>query len=152
MKRGEIWYVKKFPSYGCVTESGRPAIIVSNDVGNRFSDTVEVVYLTTKSKKPMPTHVSIASSRMPSTALCEQIHSVSKDLLTELCGNCSEQEMLEIDNAVGISIGLYPVPNCEDEKEEKKEEREIDLSALQIELRVYKDLCNQLLEMLNKTA
>lgn len=148
MNRGEIWYVTKFPSDGCVQESGRPAIIVSNDTGNKFSSVVEVVYLTTKDKKPMPTHVEITSSMLTSTALCEQIHSVSKELLTGYCGKCTEKEMKQIDNALAVSIGLNSKA-AENEQNAEKESDESVILALQVELKVYKELFTQIFEKLN---
>ena len=42
-----------------VNSGGRPAVIVSNDKNNAKSNTVEVVYMTTKPKTDLPTHVYI---------------------------------------------------------------------------------------------
>ena len=52
---------------------GRPAVVVSNDMCNRYSPVITVVFLTTREKKDLPTHVQIKSSRYDSTALCEQV-------------------------------------------------------------------------------
>ena len=38
---------------------GRPAVIISNDIGNNAGPVLEIVYLTTQEKKPLPTHVKI---------------------------------------------------------------------------------------------
>lgn len=43
------------------------------------SNTVEVVYMTTKPKTDLPTHVYIESALRPSTLLCEQISTVSEE-------------------------------------------------------------------------
>ena len=81
IKRGDIWYVRKDNYTGCEQAAGRPAIIVSNEKNNASSETVEVVYLTTQPKKDLPTHVLIRSSERESTAICEQITTVSVDRL-----------------------------------------------------------------------
>lgn len=81
IKRGDIWYVSKDNCTGCEQAAGRPAIIVSNEKNNACAETVEVVYLTTQPKKDLPTHVLIRSSERESTALCEQITTVSVDRL-----------------------------------------------------------------------
>lgn len=81
IKRGDIWYVSKDNYTGCEQAAGRPAIIVSNEKNNACAETVEVVYLTTQPKKDLPTHVLIRSSERESTALCEQITTVSVDRL-----------------------------------------------------------------------
>lgn len=104
--RGDIFFVKKFGyKTGSEQHSGRPAVVVSNDIGNKHSNTCEIVYLTSKRKKPLPTHVDIMC-KIPSVALCEQIYSVSKDRLVEYVRECTEAEMKEIDRALMISLGL----------------------------------------------
>jgi hypothetical protein len=64
------------------------------------------VYLTTKEKKPLPTHVKINSSKYPSTVLCEQIDTVNKDKVGDYIGQCSMAEMKRIDAALAVSIGI----------------------------------------------
>lgn len=51
MKRGQIYYVRSnYREEGSEQRGGRPAVIVSNDKNNAKSNTVEVVYMTTKPK------------------------------------------------------------------------------------------------------
>lgn len=85
---------------------GRPAVIISNDIGNKAAPILEIVYLTTQEKKPLPTHVKISSSKYPSTALCEQISTVSKEKIGNYLGQCSTAEMKRIDEALAVSIGI----------------------------------------------
>ena len=73
MKRGEIYYIEStYRETGSEQRGGRPAVIVSNDKNNENSEVVEVVYMTTKPKNDLPTHVFIRSALSPSTVLCEQ--------------------------------------------------------------------------------
>ena len=81
---------------------GRPAVIISNDIGNNAAPILEVVYLTTQEKKPLPTHVKINSSKYPSTVLCEQIDTVNKDKVGDYIGQCSMAEMKKIDAALSL--------------------------------------------------
>lgn len=89
-----------------VQGGGRPAVIISNDIGNNAAPILEVVYLTTQEKKPLPTHVKINSSKYPSTVLCEQIDTVNKDKVGDYIGQCSMAEMKKIDAALAVSIGI----------------------------------------------
>ena len=57
MNRGEIYWVKCAAARGGEMRKDRPALIVSNELCNKHSPVVEMVYLTTKEKKPLPTHV-----------------------------------------------------------------------------------------------
>lgn len=106
MKRGEAYIVKSRYSVGSEIAKARPAVIVSNDALNATAEVVEVVYLTTKPKKELPTHACIQATGVPSTALCEQIDSVSVTLVCHRVGVCSEKEMAAIDRALMSSIGL----------------------------------------------
>lgn len=85
---------------------GRPGIIVSNEMNNRYSPTVEVVYLTGKPKKPLPTHVRINSAKYPSTALCEQITTVAKERISSYVEKLSPEEEQALNAALMVSIAL----------------------------------------------
>ena len=105
--RGEIYYV--YPSGGGVGSeqtAGRPAIVVSNDKANQHSPVIEMVYLTTQPKNSLPTHVDITSAERPSIALCEQIHSVSKNRVGGFIAKCTDREMAMIDGALCVSLGI----------------------------------------------
>ncbi len=106
IERGDIFFIKRFRTYGSEQQSGRPAIVVSNDVGNRYSTAIEVVYLTSQQKTPLPTHVTVYSSHRESTALCEQITSVDKTRLGEYVGHLTDEEMRAVDYALLVSLGL----------------------------------------------
>ena len=106
MKRGDIYYVLEGAYVGSEQKAGRPAVIVSNETLNSKGGTVEIVFLTTKPKSRIPTHITIRSATYVSTALCEQITSVSKERIGEYVGTCTESEMLQIDIALKISLGL----------------------------------------------
>ena len=105
--RGDIIYVTdSILRIGCEIGGGRPAIIVSRDRYNFYSDVVEIVYLTSKDKKPMPSHVRIHSYNRMATALCEQVSSIDKIRIGSVNGHCSQQEMMAIDQALLYSLGL----------------------------------------------
>lgn len=106
IKRGDIFYIHKYPVIGSEQEAGRPAIIVSNEANNRHSSTVEVVFLTTQAKAELPTHVHIESAARPSTALCEQVTTVSLERLGDYGGCLTEREMTQVDIALLISLDL----------------------------------------------
>lgn len=111
MKRGEIYYIKHRTTMGSEIAGDRPAVIVSNNVLNETSTVLEVVFLTTKPKKHLPTHATIYATGVKSTALCEQVYSVSDALVGDYCATCNEAEMAELDDALRASLGLYgPAP------------------------------------------
>lgn len=113
IKRGDIYWIEQSkyrPAVGSVQNPGRPGIVVSNDANNACSPTLEVVYLTGKPKKDLPTHCTIRSAKITSIALCEQVTTVSVEQLEDYVGHCTEEEMAEVDRCIAISLGL-PDPN-----------------------------------------
>lgn len=108
MKRGEIYFVHGSKvAQGSEQRRDRHAIIVSNDIGNKYSTVVEVVYLTKKNKKiTQPTHVEIMSAEFPSIALCEQVDTVSKMFVGEKLGCVSDDELTGINHALAVSLGI----------------------------------------------
>lgn len=140
--RGEIYYINKFPTNGSEQEPGRPAVIVSNDKNNETAETVEVVYLTTRPKKELPTHVSVCGTGIPSTALCEQISTVSVDRVGSYRGKCVKSEMEAIDTAMMVSLGLGEMMTATLE--------EIGESRAEVERDIYKEMYEKLLmEVMN---
>lgn len=122
--RGDIFYIEKSASaYATGSEqyAGRPGIIVSNEKNNACSETVEIVYLTAQPKTDLPTHVVIRSARKPSVAICEQINTVSKSRLGDYVGACTDNEMFQIDIALGISLGLSDLPQPEERSADPEE-------------------------------
>ena len=107
IRRGEIYYIESgFQTTGSEQRPGRPAIIVSNDMNNELSSTVEVVYLTTQPKHNLPTHVAIRSLKRDSIALCEQITSVAVERVGDFCGEVSDSELRAVEAAMRTSLGL----------------------------------------------
>lgn len=104
--RGEIYYIHETEVTGNEQTGGRPAVVVSNDIGNEHSPIIEVVYLTTQEKKPLPTHVSVYSAAKPSTALCEQISTVHKSRIGSYVGQATDAEITNIDKALAVSLGI----------------------------------------------
>lgn len=108
IRRGDIFYIsggKTYAEYGRQSDSGRPAIIVSNDAMNKTADYVEVVYLTTQEKKPLPTHCEIIC-KQKSTAMCETIYTVNKDRVGDYVKSLTSAEIAALNECLMNSIGL----------------------------------------------
>ena len=107
IKRGDIYFITGIEATGSEQGGERPAVIVSNDTGNKYAPVVEAVYLTTKRKTDIPTHVYINSAERPSIALCEQIVTVCKSRLERYVGSVTVSEMRRIDRALSTSLGIH---------------------------------------------
>lgn len=104
IRRGEIYYIDGAQT-AFSQSAGRPAIIVSNNAANIFSNEVLIVWLTRNLKKPLPTHV-IVQTDCQCTALCEHIETVRKDRVGKYVGRLTQREMGAVDEALLVSIGL----------------------------------------------
>lgn len=110
IKRGDIYYADLNPAVGSEQGGIRPVLVVQNDVGNCYSPTIIIAVLTSKSKKKLPTHISIHSGEgniaMDSTVLLEQLRTIDKFRLQKYVGSISGETMDRIDRAMLVSLGL----------------------------------------------
>ena len=85
----------------------RPVVIVSNNKCNQHSPVVSIVPLTSKPKKWLPTHVGLRGFGLTadSTALCEQITSIDRNLITRSIGHITSVRVQDlIDHALRVQI------------------------------------------------
>lgn len=112
MKRGEIYWTNLDPTQGHEIKKTRPCIVVSNDVGNEFSETVTVVPLTSKTnnKKVYPFEVfipeSVTALSTDSKAKANQIRTIDKSRIGDLIGFVSKRWMDRLDRAIKIHLSL----------------------------------------------
>ena len=109
IRRGDILYADLSPVVGCEQGGIRPVLVIQNDIGNRYSPTVIVEAITSKSKKELPTHVELGcmeALQKNSVVLLEQIRTIDRIRLLEYIGSVSRLRMLLIDQALLLSVGL----------------------------------------------
>lgn len=108
MKRGGVFYAD-LPVRGSVQGRVRPAVIISNDLNNMFSPTVQIIPLTSKTKKKeLPVHVGIDGKvlgREPQV-LIEQPPSVDKAVLIGRKGSLPKETIRVIETAIRIQFGF----------------------------------------------
>ena len=107
--RGEVYSVDFGIGKGSVQGGLRPAVIVQNNIGNIHSPTVLVAPLTSKNKRELPTHVKFSGTERSScsgTIMLEQIFTVNKFELLKCLGDCSEECLEKVDEALKISFHL----------------------------------------------
>lgn len=111
IKRMEVWEVDLGAGDGSVQGGNRPCVVVSNDMGNKYSPVVIVVPLTSsKVKRPMPTHVFVDANDCgifcDSTVLCEQVITVTKERLKFKIFEMPMTYLKKINNALNVSLNL----------------------------------------------
>lgn len=111
VKRGDIYYADLSPVIGSEQGGIRPVLIIQNDIGNKYSPTVIVAAITSQiNKAKLPTHVEISSEEYglnrDSVVLLEQIRTIDKRRLRDKIGHISDNLMIQVDEALMISLGL----------------------------------------------
>ena len=150
INRGEIYYITR-PEYAGaeIRAQGRPAVIVSRQYFARTSPVQQVVFLTTRDKPNLETHVEITSTGVRSTALCEQINSVSVDRFGDRCGVCAPDEMERIDKALAWGLALEPPlnvgPITDDEDDAPMDDTARELLIAETQRDAYREMYERLL-------
>ena len=117
-KQYEIWFAELGEHYGtCVQSGNRPVLILTNNVANRYSQTLTVVPLTSKMKKlDLPTHVVLTKAHCEmlkpeqmedSVLLIEQITTIDQSaLFSRLSRVTSVEKKQEIEQAVARQFDM----------------------------------------------
>ena len=114
IKRGAIYLVNFDPTMGAEIKKTRPALVIQNDIANRYSPIVIVAALTSRYDFPLyPTEVLIRKTESiladDSVVLLNQIRSVDKKRLVWRLGVLTGETMHRVDRAVEISLGLIQI-------------------------------------------
>lgn len=109
--RGDIYYADLSPVVGCEQGGIRPILIISNDIGNRYSPTVIVAAITSRlGKSQLPTHIYIdgeqSGLRRNSVVLMEQVRTIDCSRLKEYIGHLGTDSMEMVDQAIAVSFGI----------------------------------------------
>lgn len=110
IRRGQVYIADLGSGQGSEQQGVRPVLIIQNDVGNHFGNTVLVVPITSQMKKDMPTHMRIsqgtAGLTKDSTALIEQMRTVDKSRLRHCIGVFTSEMMNIVNDKIMIQVGL----------------------------------------------
>jgi mRNA interferase MazF len=111
--RGDVYLVELDSLSGKEAPKARPALIIQNDVGNRFSPITIVAPISWAKEIPKPLPITIylekgeAGLDEESYVDCGQIQTVEKEQrLISKFGSLDKPKMLEVDKALKISLAL----------------------------------------------
>jgi len=123
VRRGEIYWVEFDPVKGNEQSSLRPALVVQNDTGNRFSPTTVVAAITSRvSSQPYPFVVTIQPAEsglpVPSAVNCAQLATIQQsgaesrlrpprgESEVRAIGQLSPERLAEVDQALRFNLAL----------------------------------------------
>ena len=110
-RRGDIYLVTFDPTLGAEIKKTRPALILQNDIGNRYSSVTIFAAITSQfEESPYPTEVIIKSPEggliSDSVVNLSQIRSIDKRRLIKRLGKLRPSTMNKVEQALLISLGV----------------------------------------------
>jgi mRNA interferase MazF len=111
IKRGDVFLASLDPVIGKEISKTRPVVIVSNDINNRFSDTVSVLPLTSQHVDrayPFEVFLPKKSGNLPkdSKVKANQIRTIDKSRLVSFIGRLDAACMADVDRAIKVHLGI----------------------------------------------
>lgn len=110
-RRGELYWVSLDPTIGSEIAKTRPAVIISNNVGNQYAERVIVAPISTgNTHKIYPFEVKLGIGEggigQPSKVLLDQIRTVDKARLGSRLGTLDLAKVEEINQAIRLSLAV----------------------------------------------
>ena len=110
-RHGDVYEVNLDPVVGSETGKRRPALVVSNDINNEFSQTVTVLPLTGQpARKHYPFEVlvpkGVAGLAADSRIKANQVRTVDKRRLVSFRGSLPAQYLPQVEKALKIHLNL----------------------------------------------
>lgn len=113
-KRGDVWLVNFDPTLGAEIRKTRPAVVLQNDVANRWSPITIVAAMTSKfDERLYPTEVRVQPPEgglsQDGVILLNQIRSIDQARLVKRLGALKPDTLARMNLALQVSVGLIPV-------------------------------------------
>jgi len=113
-RRGDVYLVGFDPTLGAEIQKTRPALILQNDIANRYSPITIVAAITSQRRDSMrPTNVAVkvpeGGLTSDSVVLLNQIRSVDKRRLGRRLGKLRAKTMQSVNRALQISFSLVDI-------------------------------------------
>ncbi len=105
-KRGDIYWVNLDPTIGGETKKTRPALVVSNDIGNETSKIVIVAPITSKVKNVYPFEIKTSVNGKVAKVMLNQCRAVDKARLTTKICSVDQKGMKSAEEAIKIVFAL----------------------------------------------
>ena len=114
IKRGAIVFVKNPFQYDLnshIMQGDHYAIVCQNDLGNTYSDSVIVCYVTSKIKRlDIKTNICLqfyeGLDSKPAMVKCSQIMTVDKDDILKVVDQLRPEDVIRFDQAIKTSLSL----------------------------------------------
>lgn len=104
IKRGEVYCCKLY-GVGSVQQDYRPCLVVSNNKANKYSPVITVLPITSRKKRPLPTHVPITLN-VESCIMAEQVITIDKTQVSKYVTTLNQDTMSLVDIAMQVQLSI----------------------------------------------
>jgi mRNA interferase MazF len=105
-KRGEVWWVTFDPALGTEIKKCRPAIVVSNDVSNKYLNRLQVVPVTSNILKVYASECLIHLSKQTGKAMADQLRTISTERLVKKIEKLRSEDLLAVERVVRLQLDI----------------------------------------------
>ena len=111
-KRGDIYLVNFDPTIGSEINKTRPALIIQNNVSNRYSPVTIVAAITSSisTEKVYPTEVFLPAGtsglQLDSLVLLNQIRTIDTQRLVKKLGSVTKAQLETVNRAIVVSLAV----------------------------------------------
>ncbi len=109
IKRGQIWFVRLDPAEGTEPRKTRACLVLQNDIGNQYSETITIAPFLTSGKYPFVVNVTATfQNGLDKTRglNLSKIRSVSRKRFNNYIGAIETKYWSEIERALLIQCGF----------------------------------------------
>lgn len=110
IKRGQLIWCDFKEGYGCCQGGKRPAVVVQNNTGNKFSTTTMVIPLTSKDKTKLPIHTKLTKdydvAYKGNIMMAEQLTVIDKSQIIDVGDMLNEEDLKGLDRIIMKQLGL----------------------------------------------
>jgi mRNA interferase MazF len=101
-----VFWVDFEPARGGEIRKRLPAVIVSNDAAIRAQNRVQVVPLTSNVARVFRWEALVQLNGVAHKALADQIRTAAKERLTDKIGDLSSVDVMAVERAIRVQLGL----------------------------------------------
>ncbi len=110
-RRGELYWVNLDPTIGSEIAKTRPALVISNNIGNEYADRVIVAPVSSGNlQRVYPFEVLLEAGEAglweASKVLLDQIRTVDKSRLGNRIGRLTTERMADVGDAIRLSLAV----------------------------------------------
>ncbi len=105
-KRGEVYWVSLDPTQGDEIQKIRPALIISNDMGNEHTNLVIVAPITSNHSRVYQAEARVTVGRKKAKIMLQQCRAVDKSRLGKKIEKVEKEVMLDVERALKVVLDL----------------------------------------------